>query len=172
MPQEERPMKARSKLLLLGICAGSKELILELSRTGYMPTMQGLLAKGLVGQTRNVPGLFVQCTWPSFYTGTGPASQGIHSWQQLKSGTYEFYRAYTPDLVRTTPFWDHLSEAGKRVAILDVPHSRPSRHINGFQVVEWGAHDANHGFATSPASLSQEIIDKFGQHPQRGTCDA
>jgi predicted AlkP superfamily phosphohydrolase/phosphomutase len=165
-------MKARPKLLLLAFCAGSRELILEWSRTGVMPTMQKLLARGLVGQTRSVPALFVQCTWSSFYTGTGPDRQGIHSWQQLKSGTYEFYRAYTPDLVRTTPFWDHLSAAGKRVAILDIPHSGPSHRINGIQLVEWGAHDANHGFATSPPSLAQDVIARFGVHPQRGLCDA
>jgi predicted AlkP superfamily phosphohydrolase/phosphomutase len=65
-----------------------------------------------------------------------------------------------------------LSAAGKRVAILDVPNSRPSERINGVQLVEWGAHDANHGFATSPASLKDEVLARFGQHPQRGLCDA
>ncbi len=165
-------MKARPKLLFLGICAGAHQHLEEWCRTGVLPALRALQAKGLTGKTRSVPALFVQCTWPSFYTGTGPARQGIHSWQQLRSGTYEFYRAYTPDLVRTTPFWDHLSAAGKRVAILDIPHSGPSQRINGIQMVEWGAHDANHGFKTSPASLAEEVIARFGQHPQRGLCDA
>jgi predicted AlkP superfamily phosphohydrolase/phosphomutase len=165
-------MKARPKLLFLGICAGNHEDFLEWGRTGVLPTLQGLLARGLVGRTRNVPALFIQCTWPSFYTGTGPARQGIHSWVHLKPGSYETYRAYTPDHVRTTPFWDLLSTAGKRVAILDIPLSRPSSRINGIQLVEWGAHDATHGFATSPASLADEVIARFGVHPQRGLCDA
>jgi predicted AlkP superfamily phosphohydrolase/phosphomutase len=65
-----------------------------------------------------------------------------------------------------------LSAAGKRVAILDVPLSRPSPRINGIQLVEWGAHDATHGFATSPASLAAEVVARFGEHPQRGLCDA
>jgi len=90
----------------------------------------------------------------------------------LKSGTYESYRVYTPAVVRTTPFWDHLSAAGKRVAILDIPLSRPSPRINGVQLVEWGAHDANHGFATSPASLKEEVLARFGAHPHWGLCDA
>src|SRR5438552_849639 len=144
-------MKARPKILFLGICAGNHEHFLDWCRTGVLPTLHRLLAKGLVGRTRNVPALFVQCTWPSFYTGTGPARQGVHAWEQLRSGTYEFYRAYTPDLVRTPPFWQYLSAAGKRVAILDIPQSRPLEGINGVQLVEWRAHDANHGFATSPA---------------------
>jgi predicted AlkP superfamily phosphohydrolase/phosphomutase len=65
-----------------------------------------------------------------------------------------------------------LSAAGKRVAILDVPQTRPSSRINGVQLVEWGAHDYNHGFATSPASLKEEVLAQFGQHPQIGLCDA
>ena len=165
-------MKPQPKLLFLGICAGAHNQLWEWCKTGVLPTLQSMGNKGLVAQTRSVPALFVQCTWPSFYTGTGPAKQGVHSWEQLKSGTYEFYRAYTPDCVRTTPFWDHLSAAGKRVAILDIPHSGPSARINGVQLVEWGAHDANHGFATSPPSLADEIIARFGHHPQRGLCDA
>jgi len=165
-------MKSRPKLLFLGICAGAHEHFLDWCRSGVLPNLQRLVANGLVGRTRNVPAVFVQCTWPSFYTGTGPARQGIHCWEQLRPGTYETYRAYTPDLVRTTPFWDHLSAAGKRVAILDVPQSGPSPRINGIQLVEWGAHDANHGFATSPASLKDEVLARFGAHPHWGLCDA
>jgi predicted AlkP superfamily phosphohydrolase/phosphomutase len=93
-------MKAKPKLLFLGICAGAHRDFADWCRTGVLPSMQRLMGKGLVGRTRNVPALFVQCTWPSFYTGTGPAKQGIHSWQQLRNGTYQFYRAYTPDYVR------------------------------------------------------------------------
>ena len=165
-------MKSRPKLLFLGICAGAHEHFLDWCRSGVLPNLQRLVANGLVGRTRNVPAVFVQCTWPSFYTGTGPARQGIHCWEQLRPGTYETYRAYTPDLVRTTPFWDHLSAAGKRVAILDVPQSGPSPRINGIQLVEWGAHDANHGFATSPPSLKDEVLARFGAHPHWGLCDA
>jgi predicted AlkP superfamily phosphohydrolase/phosphomutase len=163
--------KARPKILFIGICAGAHDALWDWCEGGVLPTLQGLLAKGLSGQTRSVPALYEQCTWPSFYTGTGPARQGIHSWQQLKSGTYELYRAYTPECVRTTPFWDHLSAAGRRVAIFDVPHSAPSPRINGIQVAEWGAHDSNRGFASWPTSLAGELVSQFGHHPQRGSCD-
>jgi predicted AlkP superfamily phosphohydrolase/phosphomutase len=165
-------MAFHPKILFLAICAGERDLIVRWAQEGVLPTFKALLAKGLVGRTQSVPGLYVQCNWPAFYTGTGPAKQGIHSWQQLTPGTYDFYRAFTPDHVKSTPFWDHLSDAGRRVAILDIPHSGPSRKINGVQLVEWGAHDANHGFQSSPASLAAEIVERFGEHPQRGLCDA
>jgi predicted AlkP superfamily phosphohydrolase/phosphomutase len=165
-------MTFRPKILFLGVCAGERDLIVQWAREGVLPAFKALLDKGLVGHTQSVPALYVQCNWPAFYTGTGPAKQGVHSWSQLTPGSYEFYRAYTPDHVKSTPFWDHLSAAGRRVAILDVPHSGPSPRINGVQLVEWGAHDANHGFVTSPATLAAEVVATFGEHPQRGLCDA
>ena len=79
-------MKSRPKLLFLGICAGAHEHFLDWCRSGVLPNLQRLVANGLVGRTRNVPAVFVQCTWPSFYTGTGPARQGVHCWEQLKTG--------------------------------------------------------------------------------------
>jgi predicted AlkP superfamily phosphohydrolase/phosphomutase len=56
--------------------------------------------------------------------------------------------------------------------VLDVPHTSPSKAINGIQLVEWGAHDANHGFQTSPPELAHDVVARFGMHPQRGLCDA
>jgi predicted AlkP superfamily phosphohydrolase/phosphomutase len=165
-------MKSSPKFPLFGFDAASQKLIFELSRNSLMPTVKRLLAKGLVGKTRSVPGFYGQCTWSAFYTGTGPAKLGVHSWLQLKPGTYEFYRAYTPDCVLTPPFWDFLSAAGRRVAILDVPHTLISERINGIQLVEWGAHDFTHGFKTSPPALAQEITARFGHYPRRSPCDA
>jgi predicted AlkP superfamily phosphohydrolase/phosphomutase len=164
-------MKA-PKITFLGMCAGDRDLIFDWARAGVMPTMARLMNRGLVGLTENIPLFYVQCVWPSFYTSVLPDKHGVHSWQQLKPGTYEQYRAYTPECVQREPFWDVLSRAGRRCAILDVPQSRPSTELNGIQLVEWGAHDANHGFLTSPPELAAEIIDRFGRHPVAGLCDA
>lgn len=165
-------MGTRARVVFLGICAGDRDLIFEWARAGVLPVLAGVLDRGLVGLTNNVPLFYVQSVWPSFVTGVRPDKHGVHSWQQLRSGTYELYRAYTPDLLRRPPFWDLLSRAGRRCAVLDVPHTSPSRAINGVQLAEWGAHDANHGFETSPPELAQEVIARFGMHPQRGLCDA
>jgi len=162
----------RPRLLFIGLCAAARDLIVDGAQRGELPTFARLFARGLTGRTRSVEGLYSQCTWPAFYTGTGPAKQGVHSWEQLREGTYEFYRAHTPDHVRTPPFWHFLSRAGRRVAILDVPHSPLTPDINGIQTVEWGAHDYNHGFGTVPAALADEIVARFGRHPQDVLCDA
>ena len=160
------------KIVFLGMCAADRDLVFDWARAGVMPTMARLMDGGLVGLTQNVPLFWTQSVWPSFYTGVRPDKHGVHSWQQVRLGTYELYRAYTPECVERPPFWDILSRAGHRCAILDVPQTRPSTELNGIQLVEWGAHDANHGFKTSPPELAADVVRRFGLHPVHGLCDA
>ncbi len=163
------------KVVVLAIDAASSDLLLRWSHDGTLPTFQALLSKGLTGFTSAPPGLFVGSTWASLYTGVNPGKHGRYSQRQIKPGTYELY-PYGEGLgVKREPFWNYLSQAGRRVAILDVPHSSLSPDLNGIQVVEYGAHDADCGFQAWPQSLAKEIKARFGQptsHPIRGDCDA
>src|SRR2546426_7252536 len=167
----ESPVSAGARVLCLGIDAGSRSLIEAWAAAGVLPTFRALMARGLVGDTESVDGFFVGSTWPSFYTGVSPARHGIHSLVQLRPGTYELYRCYTGDFVKREPFWNHLSRAGRRVAICDVPLTGVSKDLNGIQMVEWGSHDANYGFRAWPRSLERDVKARFGVHPQTTSCD-
>lgn len=165
-------MTRRTKILFLGFCAGERELILKWAESGDMPTVRSLLRRGLSGPTRGLPGFFIGGTWESIATGVTPAKHGIHSWEQLVLGTYKQVRWLTHDNYKVRPFWEFLSQAGRRVAVCDVPLSAYSTDLNGIQLIEWGAHDAQYGFMTSPPSLAKDIVARFGAHPHRGNCDA
>ena len=160
-----------ARILVLGIDAGSRALIETWAASGVLPTLRALMARGLVGRTDSVEGFFVGSTWPSFYTGASPAEHGIHSLVQLRPGTYQLDRCYTGEFVKREPFWNHLSRAGRRVAILDVPLSGVSPELNGIQMVEWGSHDANYGFRAWPRGLAREVRARFGAHPLTDSCD-
>lgn len=164
-------MPTSTRVVFIAFDAGSKDLILDWAGAGVLPTFRWLLAKGLRGDTMSLPGLFIGATWPSFMTGVTPARHGVHSWKQLKPGTYEFFICHAGDHLKREPFWNHLSHAGRRVCILDIPLSRRSENLNGIQLVEWGSHDAQYGFMTWPPSLAREVLKRFGQHPQRGSCN-
>jgi predicted AlkP superfamily phosphohydrolase/phosphomutase len=163
---------APARVLLIGVDAGSAPLVREWAAAGVLPTFQRLLAHGLVGDTRSLEGFFVGSTWPSFYTGVTPARHGISSLVQLRVGSYDLFRCYTGEFVKREPFWNHLSRAGRRVAICDVPLSGVSEGLNGIQLVEWGSHDANYGFRTWPPRLARRIRSRFGAHPLSASCDA
>jgi predicted AlkP superfamily phosphohydrolase/phosphomutase len=162
---------APTDILLLEVDAGDKHLLLEWARAGVLPNFAALLDRGLVGHTAAPRGFFVGSIWPSFYTGVSPARHGIHSLAMLRPGTYEVAHLTTGEHVKREPFWNYLSRAGKRVAVLDIPLSGISEQINGIQTVEWGSHDENYGFRTWPPSLKAEIRSKFGLHPLDGGCN-
>ena len=161
-----------TQVLVLGIDAANPTLVTRWAEDGTLPNIRSLLARGLVGETRSLDGFFIGATWPSLYTGVTPARHGIHYLVQLKPGTYEFHRPASAAFVKCAPFWSHLSRAGRRVAVLDVPLSRIDPSLNGIQVVEWAGHDAVYGFHTWPSHVAETIRSHFGSHPLGSCCDA
>jgi predicted AlkP superfamily phosphohydrolase/phosphomutase len=165
-------MTKRNKVAFIGICSGDRDLIADWTASGDLPNLKALFEDGLVGETTGLPGVYVGAHWPSFITGCTPATNRVHSWEQLRPGSYDTYRCNAGDHMQKPPFWDALSEAGLRSCILDIPHSRMSPDINGLQTVEWGAHDAAYGFHASSEALRQDIVSRFGLHPVSGNSDA
>jgi predicted AlkP superfamily phosphohydrolase/phosphomutase len=157
------------RICAIGIDAANADLI-ECWRD-ELPNIDALIRRGRYGRTRGLDGFFVGSTWPSFYTGLSPAGHGHHSLVQLRPGSYDYHRMADGALVAGKPFWDQLSAAGKRVAVMDVPLSQISPGLNGVQTVEWGSHDALYGFQAVPTTLQREITSRFGAHPLGNSCD-
>ncbi len=161
------------KLLVLGMDATSPALVRRWAAEGKLPTIRGLMDRGLSGPVAGVEGFFIGSTWPTFYTGLGPAGHGVYRIEQLQSGTYSFFRPFDrADGIGGVPFWRVASDAGRRVAVLDVPLSRIEPGLNGVQTVEWGGHDSVFGFHTSPPELATEILAGIGPYPLPPDCNA
>ncbi|MEM6433612.1 MAG: alkaline phosphatase family protein [Cyanobacteria bacterium P01_D01_bin.115] len=64
------------------------------------------------------------------------------------------------------------SQAGQRIALIDVPKTATAADFNGIQVVDWGTHDPDFvgQLHTCPATLADEIEAKFGRDPV-GDCN-
>jgi predicted AlkP superfamily phosphohydrolase/phosphomutase len=160
-----------AKVLVLAIDAASPTLLEQWAADGTLPNLRAVMARGLVGTTRNVDGFCVGSTWPSWYTGMTPARHGLHYLVQLRPGTYQLYRPADDGLVKQDAFWSHFSRARRRVAVLDVPVSAIDRSLNGIQTVEWGGHDAIFGTQSHPRDLAGRIVSRFGAHPLAIPCD-
>jgi predicted AlkP superfamily phosphohydrolase/phosphomutase len=164
-------MSPAAKLLVLGIDAASPPLLDAWIADGTLPNLRMLVDRGCAGRTRGIEGFFIGSTWPSMYTGTHPAHHGVHYLVQIVPGTYRLHHSATGTYIHRPPFWRALSEAGCRVAVLDVPLSRLDSNLNGVHVVEWGGHDSLYGFQCAPRSLGEELVARFGRHPLSGDCD-
>jgi predicted AlkP superfamily phosphohydrolase/phosphomutase len=159
------------KVYLFGLCSAEPSWLLDGAGSGRLATLGGLLQRGLWGRTRSFPGLFEGVTWPSFFTGVGPGRHGYHSGEQLACGSYDIFPCRAGDALKAPPFWEALSRAGRKVCVLDVPHAPRSRGLNGVQLAEWGAHDAEHEFSSWPPALADEVARTYGRHPWRASCD-
>src|SRR6266545_3135166 len=133
------------RVAYLGLDAFDVGVATSLIERGELPTLQRLLTEGASIETEAPAGVYVSAHWPTLFTGRDPARHQYFCWAQLMPGTYED-RLTTPHLIDGTPLWETLSDAGKRVAIMDVPHTWvPDRELNGAMVVEWGCHDRHFG---------------------------
>jgi len=161
------------RLLVIGLDAAEPGLIERWAADGTLPAVRAVLAGGTSGPLRGVEGFHVGSTWPSLSTGLDPAGHGFHRIDQLAPGTYDFVRPLdSPDGIGGVPFWRAASDAGRRVAVLDVPLTRPEPGLNGLQIVEWGGHDSVFGFRTSPPALRDEVLAGVGAYPLPSDCDA
>jgi len=154
-----RPRRA----LLLGFDACDIGVISTLARAGKLPTFQRLLREWSFAEVRNPYGFFVGATWTSFATARSAGKLGFHCWDTI-TPNYE-RRLTSPLEVVGGRFWDVLAEAGKKVAVLDVPHSRAREGQAAWEVSEYGAHDRHFGFRASRPAVCDQIASRFGLHP-------
>ena len=152
-----------ARILFIGADSLDKDLVLRWADDGTLPTFRRLLASAAWGITENPPGLFVGAVWPSFWTSVSPARHARYCYEQLRPGSYETVRIHPTD-TQAPAFWDALSRAGRRLAIIDVPKSYVARGLNGVQVVDWGTHDPDfEGPVTWPESLATDLVERYGR---------
>lgn len=157
------------KVLLLGLDAADPALLLRWAEEGRLPALASLLPRSRVARMDDLPGLWTGAVWPSLVTGVTPTRHG-----------YYHYHDYDPRTYATAPFkergyevetfWQRLSEAGRRVAVLDVPLAPLARSLNGLQLVDWAVHEPEGPTATTPEPLAADLIARFGDD-RVGQCD-
>ncbi len=131
------------------------------TRDGMLPHLASLRGRGVHGTLTGYPGLGDDTCWGSFATGTGPGTHGRFHHRQIVPTTYRednFFR----DRMAGTAFWSQVGDAGRRVAILDVPKSPLAKDLNGIQLADWLSHGADGPVPVSwPPSLASELPARF-----------
>ena len=160
-----------TKVFFIGVDAGDPDLIKQWAQEGQLPTFKKLFQTSHWGSTQNALGIFPGSIWASFFTSLPPEVHGRYWFEQIVPGTYNKQRFHPTD-IQGIPFWKTLSEAGKKVAILDVPKTEPIHGLNGVQMTDWTMHDPAFPECRSwPPSLAAEVVEKYGRDPV-GKCDA
>jgi predicted AlkP superfamily phosphohydrolase/phosphomutase len=155
--------KNRSRVLAIGLDAAEPALVRRLIEAGELPVLKRLMAEGTWSNVLSPAPLGSGTVWPTFFTGASPAEHGVYSewcWQP------ETMRLTRHDGSRLKPFWKRLADDGRRVGVLDVPFAPLVGLGEGFEIVEWGAHDAFEGRMTfGPEKLSDLLLNEAEPHP-------
>jgi len=151
----------QAKILFIGLDGADKDLILKWTEAGLLPTFKSLLDKGVFGITQDPPGIN-GCHWPTFLSGVSPVQHGRYWSQQIKPGTYSIEGVS----FEKEPFWNSLTRAGCKIALIDAPEAPLAEELNGIQIIERHSYkQRTSSVQTYPSSLATDLEKQLGENP-------
>ncbi len=151
-------MSDRRQVVVIGLDAADKDLVLDWIEEGVLPNMRALRQGGAWAPILTPPRIYNGAVWPSFHTGLSPARHRQYFYVKLDGYSVKAGRRTR---VKQPPFWSLLSEHGKRIALIDVPYAMPQEHLNGIQIGDWAVHDRSFEQATRVDEDGEPVSDYF-----------
>lgn len=150
---------AHSRVVVIGWDGATFDVLRPMIEAGAMPTLARLLsgsAHGVLYTTRPP----VTCpAWPTMFTGVNPGRHGVFSFSFRDPATGRMRTASGCD-VDAPKVWDLLADAGRRVAVLNVPITYPASVQNGVMLSGFVSPDDSPR-VLCPESLNEEFRRKF-----------
>ncbi|HXH13120.1 MAG TPA: alkaline phosphatase family protein [Alphaproteobacteria bacterium] len=156
-----------AKVVILGLDGATFDLIHPWVQAAKLPHFTRLLSQGMAGRLRSTIPPMSPPAWNSFMTGMNPGKHGIYDFTGRKPHSYETH-FINASWRRAPTMWQHLSQAGKRVAILSVPFTYPPDKVNGYMVSGMdapGVAGLVDRSATYPPELCDDITANVGDYP-------
>jgi len=152
----------RRRVVILGWDGATWDLLTFWMKQGDLPNLARICAEGAWGPLASTTPPFSATAWTTFATGVNPGKHGIFDfWYRGPDGRRLPIDATS---VRAPAFWKHLSEAGRRVAVIGVPvNTYPPTPVNGVMVSGLLTPPGASVF-TYPESLAGEICAAVGAY--------
>ena len=133
------------------------------SAGGKLPTFARLLREGAHPMLSTDADRFPEPVWNYLCSGINPA-YFVRYFNVQHDSDLGAMRHVSGDWPGARYFWDHLSEAGQRVGVVDAPQVNSRARLNGFQF-QWGPHALLRPRFSTPGTLLNEVERRFGRHP-------
>jgi predicted AlkP superfamily phosphohydrolase/phosphomutase len=148
--------------LVFGIDGGTFDLLLPWMEEGLLPNLKRVKEEGVSGILKSVLPPITPQAWTSFFTGKNPGKHGIFSFLAKKEGSYKEVTADST-FCKSRTLWELLSEANKKIAVLNVPMTYPPQKVNGVMICGFLSSTRNRDFVYPPGLLN-DIESKFGPY--------
>jgi predicted AlkP superfamily phosphohydrolase/phosphomutase len=153
-----------SGLILIAWDSADWRLVRRWTEAGELPALAGLMARGGVAELDSTADAGSGTVWASLFTGVQPAKHGSAHARRLERGSYRVTHEARAAALEREPFWLPLSRAGRRVALVDLPKTRPEPALNGIALIGWGAHSPSWPPDATPRALLDEVRARFGDY--------
>jgi len=154
-----------AKVLVIGLDAAESTLLERWIAEGKLPAMAALQGQGSAYRLGNSWDTLPTAVWPELTSGRRPCNgAAFFPPRQLHTGEAA-PRQLLPEEIDPSGFWTIASDAGKRVAAIDLPWTVAPANLNGIFITEWATHDRWFGTASYPGTLVDEIRERHGDYP-------
>ncbi len=150
------------KVLVIGLDGATFDLIDPWVKQGKLPTLSRCMKAGVRSELLSTPLSNSAQAWSTFSTGKNPGKHGIFDFFERTPGSYDV-RFVNASFRRGENLWEVVSEAGKRVVVMNVPMSYPPKAVNGVILSGLDAPGITDGFA-HPADIMEEIKKNVGTY--------
>ena len=121
---------------------------------GACPILARLIAGGAFKRMNSVYPTVSSVAWSSFMTGKNPAKHGIFGFVDRDPATLKT-TIPTSRAMQSRTLWEILSDAGKRVVVMNVPVTYPPRQVNGVLIAGFLAPNLNK--VAYPPEMGQKL---------------
>ena len=148
------------RLLVIGLDGFETTIAERLMLEGRMPKLAEVIGRAASVELDHGPAKRIGLAWEHFATGLSP--EGARRWSAVTFDPRK-YRCWQ-QVTTLPPFPARL---GLETVVFDPPYFDLSQAENVHGLVSWGAHDPGTPQRTHPASLVEEIRNRFGEYPAR-----
>ena len=147
--------------MVIGLDSATFDILGRWIDGGLLPCLANLIHQGVSCELRSTVPPHTAPAWSSFMTGKNPGKHGVFGFMKLSDNEKNLRLTSSTDR-KAQDLWEIMSAHGRKVAVIRVPVTYPTRMVNGILVS---------GFMTPPnvqdyvypASLKEEIEREIGQ---------
>ncbi len=125
--------KARRRAVVIGIDGTPHSFLQKHIARGDLPHLQRILQDGELRRMNSVQPCISSVAWSTYMTGVNPAKHRIFGFIDRKPNPFELFIPMASHMAAKT-LWQILSQAGRRVAVMNVPATYPPSPVNGILI--------------------------------------
>jgi predicted AlkP superfamily phosphohydrolase/phosphomutase len=152
-----------SKVLVIGLDGATWDLFAPWIEEGLLPNLARLRERGVWADLQSTIPPLTAPAWLTFQTGVNPGGHGFFDFTRYQPGSYDTPVLSANDLTLPT-LWRMLSDAGRRVIVINVPVTYPPELVNGLLISGMMTPNTRVQF-THPPELALELEQEVGRYP-------